>query len=550
MDDNSKFTRREFFRLAGSGVVGVVGGMIFGRMYNNFGDIAQNNNYALKNLAYADTLGSWSLGANMSKTPIHATLLPTGWIIYLTGSDYAPTQQKGPYWVGLFDPDTGIQKSDTVPHDVFCCGHCLLPNGNLLLTGGTLAYAQNTPNGRWWGGNWVYEYDIALNSFVQVTSMAHGRWYPTPVALPNGTVAVVSGYDEFGCTNGLMEIYDPHSQSFSIKYDPLTNLMYCVGACTTLPGAGSPCYGGTDHGTVPPMSYYPRMHIMPNGLLACVGMNQPLKTWNPSTGHWISGGQFATGKNRVYGTSVLLPLKNSTTETGSILSIGGAPDFASPATNQSEIVTPNGNSLQTHSTTSMKYPRLYLNATILPTGSIFVNGGTTQADLISNSVYAAEMFDPITQKWTTLPSAKVARRYHSVSLLLKDGRVWTAGTTIGQNPPGELRTEIFSPSYLFVARPIITGLPIIRGGYGGSITIPTPNATSISSVSLVKISSVTHHYSSDQRLVWLQIQRSDLNSVTVAAPINANIAPPGYYLIHILDEKRIPSTGQFIKIPM
>ncbi len=548
-EETNTITRRDFLKLLGTGVTVSLGGMLFGKMASSLDLLAQSNNSGLAKQAYAQDLGSWSLGVNMPTTPIHAASLPNGKILYLTGSDFSPSQQSGPYNVGVFDPAASTFNTTTVTNDVFCGGNCILPNGNVLLSGGTLAYPQNTPNGRWWGGNWMSEYDFTSNTFMQRNPMAHGRWYPTQILLPNGTVLIVSGFDEFGCTNGLVEVYDPSSQSLSVKYDPLGNKMYCVGACTTVPGAGSPCYGGAGQGTVPSISYYPRMHVMPNGLVACVGMKQPLKTWNPVSGHWVLGGNFAVGHDRVYGSSVLLPLQNTTTETGRILSIGGAPDFPDPATNQCEIVIPNGSSLQTQLISPMQYSRWYLSATILPTGSIFVNGGATQGDADTSSVYAAEMFDPLTQTWTTLPSAQVGRRYHSVSLLLPDGRVWTAGTTIGLSPPGELRTEIYSPAYVSATRPSITGAPVISGGYGGTIAILTPDAPDISSVSLVKVSAVTHHFNFDQRLVWLQIQNKSPGSVTVAAPINGNIAPPGYYLVFILNADGVPSVGQLIKIP-
>ena len=114
----------------------------------------------------------------------------------------------------------------------------------------------------------------------------------------------------------------------------------------------------------------------------------------------------------------------------------------------------------------------------------------------------------------------------------------------------ELRIEIFRPSYFFsgTARPTISGTPTV-GGYGASITIPTPDAANISRVSLVKTGCTTHHYDTDMRLIWLPITSRTTNSVTVSAPINANIAPPGYYMIHVLDGSLVPSTAQIIKIP-
>jgi hypothetical protein len=108
------------------------------------------------------------------------------------------------------------------------------------------------------------------------------------------------------------------------------------------------------------------------------------------------------------------------------------------------------------------------------------------------------------QGWTTLPAATVGRTYHGVALLLPDGSVWTASST--QNPctANELRTEIFKPDYFSATRPTISGTPAV-GGYGHSITIATPNPSSISRVSLVRLGATTHHFDTNVRLIWLQI---------------------------------------------
>ena len=101
-------------------------------------------------------------------------------------------------------------------------------------------------------------------------------------------------------------------------------------------------------------------------------------------------------------------------------------------------------------------------------------------------VYIPEIFDPITETWQALPAASVPRVYHQVSLLLPDGRVWTAGSTATAGSQ-ELRTEFFSPPYLFLGpRPVISGSPNV-GSYGSTITIPTTNppACCVSIVSTV-----------------------------------------------------------------
>ena len=85
-------------------------------------------------------------------------------------------------------------------------------------------------------------------------------------------------------------------------------------------------------------------------------------------------------------------------------------------------------------------------------------------------------------------------------------------------------------------------------GYGGTISIPTPDAADIQSVSLVRLMSATHHYEANQRFVWLQIVSKTANSVTVSSPVNGNIAPPGYYMIHVLNGAGVPSEARIIQI--
>jgi hypothetical protein len=159
------------------------------------------------------------------------------------------------------------------------------------------------------------------------------------------------------------------------------------------------------------------------------------------------------------------------------------------------------------------------------------------------------MFDPENESagWVALPAATVARVYHGVALLLPDGSIWTAGSTVYSCTP-EYRTEIFKPDYFSSTRPTISGAPTV-GGYGQSITIPTPDAASISRVSLVKLGATTHHYDANIRLIWLQITGTTSNSVTVSAPLNANLAPPGYYMIHLLNASLVPSVASIIQIP-
>ncbi len=523
----SRISRREFLKLLAAGGI-VAAGSMFG-----LGNFVAPRGSGTR--ATAQSAGSWSPGPTTLSHPVHLALLRNGKVLYVAGSGYNTGAAKtGPFKAGVWNPSNNNQTEYLMDEDLFCCGHTVLQNGNILLVGGTLMYKFESPSSEWLGLDAAYEFDVQSEDFLTRPSIAHGRWYPTLVLLPDGKVQVVAGFDEFGEHNLLNEIYNPSSQSWSIMYDPNASRTYC---------AGAQCYGGANSGVNPGLGLYPRMHLMPSGLVALVGQTDAYRVWDPETGKWYSAG---TGTRRSYGTSVLLPLQNTSGEAGKILSCAGSPTSSPPivATNSAEVIEPNGFSLSSRSIPSMKYARRYCSSVILPTGKVVVIGGT-QGDNEDPPVLKPEMFDPDTETWSELPAHSIPKIYHSGALLLKDGRVWAVGSSYS-NIEFELDTEIYSPDYVFATRPTISGSPS-GGVYGGTISIPTPNAGNITSVSLVRVSSTTHHYNTDQRLIWLQILSKISNTVTVSAPMNSNIAPPGYYLIHVLDGG-VPSIGAFIQI--
>jgi galactose oxidase-like protein len=497
--------------------------------------------------ANAQSAGQWNTGPLASITPIHVALLPSGKILIVAGSGYHVFSMDGPFQAKVVDADSGDEISYTFNEDLFCSGHCMLANGNVLIGGGTLSFDVQNPSGQFLGLKAAYEYNVQTNQFQKVADMRHGRWYPTMVTLGDGKVYVLDGLDEYGSRNALVEIYNPTTKTFSLQFNPNSNLTYCVGEDSPLPGAGSPCYGGPNNGVTPFTSFYPRLHLMPSGLLVVCGMDNEIYLINPSTGVWTFVGttQFPW---RDYGNTFLLPLNNTATERGKVLIIGGQDGEVDPATATCEMLDfdagTNTNPVR-RNTASLSVARKFGLPVILPTGKLAVFGGTR--GLTFDYVHTPESFDPVSETWTTLPDAGVSRSYHSTALLLADGRVWTASGTPDRYT-WERRTEIFSPSYMFAgSRPSINGRVTV-GPYGGTIQIPTANPSGVASVSLVRLMSTTHHYSTDQRLIWLQIQSTTSNRVTVSAPINSNVAPPGYYMIHILNSAGIPSVSQIIQI--
>lgn len=537
-DTNVTVSRREFLKImaasAGIFIFGSVGGLGF---FNN-------KKAAVINEVSAQSTGSWSSGKNTTTVAIHASILPNGKIFYMAGSGYHAEHQGGPYEARVLDPNTGTESNISMSEDLFCVGQAPLPNGNILLAGGTLRYdiAADNCNGKWHGLNSAYEFDWSTNRLTKVASMKHGRWYPTCVTMADGNVMVTGGYDEYGDHNRLVEIYNSSSKTWSVSSAASGGSIYRVGSSSagTCSGAGSPSYSGAS----PNLFLYPRMHLMPSGNIVVAGMLDDIRLWNRSNGSWSTLG-LSSPSYRHYGTSVLLPLNNTTTEKGKILIVGGSPTSSDPATRTCQVLDFNAGNPSIRTVGSLAYGRKYLAPVILPDGKVVVFGGAAQGN--SNPRYVPEMFNPSTERWTTLSAASVPRVYHQVALLLVDGRVWTAGSTPTRSR-WELRTEFFRPAYYSATRPTISGSPTV-GAYGGSITIPTSSASTISRATLVKCPDTTHHYDSNMRYLALAVRTRTSSSVRVAAPLNANLAPPGYYYIHVVNSSGIPSAARIIRIP-
>jgi fibronectin type 3 domain-containing protein len=137
---------------------------------------------------------------------------------------------------------------------------------------------------------------------------------------------------------------------------------------------------------------------------------------------------------------------------------------------------------------------------------------------------------------------------------LPDATVFMTGSNPHQGTY-DPHLETYSPPYLFnpdgtlATRPTITSVTPGVLGYGSAFQIQTPDAANITSAVLIKAGAVTHAFDMDQRLVGLSFTAGSgvLNATT---PPNSNIAPPGYYLLFILNSSGVPSVAQFVQLSL
>jgi hypothetical protein len=108
--------------------------------------------------------------------------------------------------------------------------------------------------------------------------------------------------------------------------------------------------------------------------------------------------------------------------------------------------------------------------------------------------------------------------------------------------------EVFSPAYLSRGpRPVITNAPA-NVAYGADFDIASPDADDIDSVVFLRPCSMTQHTDAGQRVVRLEIRSRDPGTLTLGAPANGNVAPPGYYMLFIVSATGVPSQAHFVRI--
>jgi hypothetical protein len=478
-------------------------------------------------------VGAWSSVTDLNSltsgaiVAIHTSLLPNGKVLVFTrqrgpdGNDNVNGFSRTYVW----DPASGTVISEALNSttNLFCSGHAFIHDGRLLVTGGHLgADLKGEPDANF--------YDWNTGAWSSAASMGRGRWYPTNVALGNSEMLVDGGRDENTAINNQPQVWQTNDtwRPLSSAPDPHNNT-------------------------------YPWLHLAPNGQVFHSGPAQATEYLRTSgSGQWT----FVANSNfgfRDYGSSV-------TYDDGKVLIMGGGGDnpMVGLPRRECEMINLNVSPVISNTTTSvapapqwrrvgdMAFGRRQLNATLLPDGKVLVTGGTSSpsADEQSGAVFEAEMYNPDTEVWSTMAPMQVKRVYHSTALLLPDGRVLVAG---GGMPPvfessdTHPNYQIYSPPYLFKGpRPTISAAPS-EVALNTNFFITTPDAASISKVTMIRLGSVTHAFNENQRFTEL-IFRPQAGGLEVQFPGGSNLAPSGHYMLFLVNSNGVPSVASIVKI--
>ncbi|MFE9041593.1 galactose oxidase-like domain-containing protein [Streptomyces sp. NPDC007818] len=612
--------------------------------------------YKIAQPGYKKRYGSWggvSVPDGARVNAIHAALLHTGKVLLIAGSgNNQKNFDAGTFDTVLWDPVKNTFKKIPTPEDFFCAGHSQLPDGRLLVAGGTARYeildggvtkagggmrvknespdkavtlkkgtVFRSPSGveyvtttdvtvpkakrefeisyfksgqmKPWqtkvtaaearvfveaveegpqglttqaaqyeiaglkgkdadnvyglaqklttekqdfqGIKAAYEFDPRAEKYVPVAPMKDARWYPTLVGLQDGKVLAVSGLNDVGdVVPGDNEIYDPKTKKWTkgpFRYFPTYPSLFLTKGGKLLYTGSNAGYGPAEKGRAPGL-----WDLRTNTFTALPGLTDP--------------DQLETS------ASLILPPAQA--QKVMVLGGGGVGESAK-STARTSIVDLSTDSPVFRDGPALPQGTRYLNSVLLPDDTVFTTGGSRDYRGRGGSdILKAQFYDPATNAFAAAADPTVGRNYHSEALLLPDGRVATFGsdplfadkddTKLGTF---EQRIEVFTPPYLHRAgadRPALGEGPR-ELDRNGRATFRTKDAGRIAKARLMRPSAVTHTTDVEQRSIALALTKGkDGLTVTVDAPADPTLVPPGWYMLFVTDDAGIPSEATWIQV--
>ena len=457
----------------------------------------------------ASSAGSWGPLLDWPMTTVHSILMDNGKVLQFDG-----WQQPEP--TEVYDPATQTFATQTAPDSIFCSGMAELPDGRVLVAGGYGGLST--------GQIGIVDttiFDPATNTWSRVADMHYARWYPDLTELADGRYVAISGNDTTAT----------HWADTPEVFDPTT------GQWTALTGVSTSQVHEEE---------YPFSYLLPNGNVFTIGpsedksfeLNVNAKTWT----------QVGGSSGVVNGSSVMY-------RPGKVLYSGGAADLNSttPAAATTATIDLTSATPTWQQTAPMAHARIYHTLTMLADGTVLAVGGEPTAGQtgqteVSGGVLPSEIWDPNTQTWSPAAATGTTRGYHSTALLMPDGTVLVGGSGHANAGLAAQKTsQVYSPAYLSKGpRPAISSVPNSIS-YGANFNVTMGDASTVSQVNLVSLGSDTHQSDMDQHFVPLSFTQNG-NTLSIAAPSSGTYAPPGHYMLFILNANGVPAVAPIIAV--
>ena len=542
-------------------------------------DLKINNN--------SDVVGQWSAPIDWNVTAIHSILLPDETVMTfgtfaidkmetdkdirankkITITDGRELERDGGshQWMGhdvnsgidfdIWDPKKGVDENShilfkqPVVMDAFCSVVRVIDNNRVFILGGNKNPDANLPDSQ----NQTMIYNVLNKKFSLSKNLNFKRWYASVVITGDQKMFIFGGEDvvtgEYSTTPEMIDLKNIDQGWKVLEQADSNNL-----------------FGGKDADEW----NYPRTFLASDGNIVGISYN---KTWvmDVNNNYRVSKtGEIPLVKSGIAKTMEhsnpnfgddkkdhlkLLTIGSAVGSTNSvvmlekdkILVFGGKQEGVeySPSNKVFLIDFSNSFNPKIKELKSMSFARSDGNATIMPDGNIFLNGGHSYNDL-EFSVLTPEIYNPYTQTTSEMDNAYFRRNYHATSLLLPDGRILTAGGDVWN-------AEIFYPPYLFTKdinnktvlakRPqIINVKKNIKRGEKVEIEVDGE----ISKLSVISTGSTTHAQGSESKFRNINFNKISNNKIEIQLDNNSNNLQDGTYLLFVLNSKGTPSEGKIV----
>jgi len=465
--------------------------------------------------------------------PIHTVLLPDGRVLAYGSTDTGA--QGAALHYALWDPalGTGATAMQLLPNltgtDIFCAGQALLPSGEVLIVGG-----DRLVNGvRNYANRQVNLFSPAQNSLnPQAQPMAYQRWYATVVTNALGEQVVLGGRDDRNYSG------DANAPATTASYAPTPELRSADGHWRSLSQAVNASAFKAAFADSSAW-YYPKAVLAPDGRILTLtpqGQLYALSTQGLGSLSQLPG-QLALGHAQLPVAHYLPGRVLTLRQDGSAWTVDAR--HASPV-------------LRTVASPSAL--RLHSVLTLLPNGQVWLYGGSTQLNDLASAHYHGELWHPKQTSWTRTASGSRARLYHSVSLLLPDATVLTAGGG-APGPQLNLNAEIYYPPYLYrpdgsglpATRPVIASGPSYASWGQSGLVLHMLSPHNVAKLSLIRLGAVTHNFNSEQRFSYIAFQQNGAE-LRFDIPASSTELPPGFYMLFALNSQGVPSVAHMLRL--
>ena len=482
--------------------------------------------------------GRWGPTINFPTIPVAAMLDPTTGQVTIWSSykydDFNGSPQDRVY-TAIWDPATNIVTArlvDNTDHDMFCPGISLDGNGQVVVTGGNSAQKTSF-------------YDFPSGEWAAGPDMNVARGYQASAVCSDGRVFTIGG-SWSGPSDILKngEIYSPSANTWTMLPNAAVKPMLTNDPAGYYRADNHAWLFGWKNGTLfqggpsTAMNWY---YTNGNGNVKAAGKRQSDRGVDPDS---------------MCGNAVMFDATK-----GKILTVGGSPAYEqSYATAHAHLITigdPGTNPTVAFASNGMYYERTFHTTVVLPDGKVFITGGQSYAVPFSDSTpqLTPEMYDPDQDRFFEQSPNSIVRVYHSVSLLLPDGRIFNGGGGLcGDCFTNHFDAQIYTPQYLLkqngqpAARPTINSVSATTLKVGATFTITTD--TKVTAASLMRYGATTHTVNTDQRRIPLTLTSAGTKKYSMTLPGDPGILLPGYYMLFVLNSNGVPSVSKAVKVTL